>query len=259
LPTDRVSFEKQMALLRAFAAASTPARELVTTNQVGRVIPSLAVSSVLLCSSFMCDVNLLTREGSKLRPSSAVFDYLQAWEWNPETAAAKLAPVLQDTWFARTLLPKLAFRQLSRDEAVSFLAEEAKASTEYKKHLDVLIEYLHAAGVIRVDGNTIFKGMAAIAKPQEDPVRALDQHSPEEIQPPAPVAQQPARAQAQQLGETEQFSIPIPGKDPAVITVPKNLDADDWTMLSSMIDFYIARMRKDVLPKLTREDKKEGP
>jgi hypothetical protein len=43
----------------------------------------------------------------------------------------------------------------------------------------------------------------------------------------------------------ERFTIPIPGKDAAVITVPRDLDADDWDMLSMMIETYIKRLRKD--------------
>ncbi|HWA12573.1 MAG TPA: DUF5343 domain-containing protein [Burkholderiales bacterium] len=40
------------------------------------------------------------------------------------------------------------------------------------------------------------------------------------------------------------FQIPIPGKPSAVFTIPKDLEDDDWEMLKTMLDAYIARMRK---------------
>lgn len=40
------------------------------------------------------------------------------------------------------------------------------------------------------------------------------------------------------------FEVPIPGKPSAVVMVPNDLDADDWTMLSSMMTTYIERWKK---------------
>ena len=40
------------------------------------------------------------------------------------------------------------------------------------------------------------------------------------------------------------FQIPIPGKPSAVFTIPKDLEDEDWEMLKTMLDAYIARMRK---------------
>lgn len=40
------------------------------------------------------------------------------------------------------------------------------------------------------------------------------------------------------------FEVPIPGKPSAVVMVPDDLDADDWSMLSSMMTTYIERWKK---------------
>lgn len=40
------------------------------------------------------------------------------------------------------------------------------------------------------------------------------------------------------------FEVPIPGKPSAVVMVPDDLDADDWTMLSAMMTTYIERWKK---------------
>jgi len=41
----------------------------------------------------------------------------------------------------------------------------------------------------------------------------------------------------------ERFEIPIPGKASVRVIVPKDLDADDWEMLQSMITVYIKRWK----------------
>ena len=40
------------------------------------------------------------------------------------------------------------------------------------------------------------------------------------------------------------FEVPIPGKPSAVVMVPDDLDADDWSMLSTMMTTYIERWKK---------------
>lgn len=41
----------------------------------------------------------------------------------------------------------------------------------------------------------------------------------------------------------ERFEVPIPGKKSVRVIVPSDLDADDWTMLQSMITVYINRWK----------------
>ena len=41
----------------------------------------------------------------------------------------------------------------------------------------------------------------------------------------------------------EEFIIPIPGGQSAVIRVPKGLEAEDWQMVKTMLDSYIQRMQ----------------
>lgn len=159
IPTDRVAFEKQAAVLRAYAAASGSDKKAVTNEDVAAVMSELVASSISLCNPFFSDAGLLIQEGRKLRPVEAIFDYHHAYEWNPETAGLKLGAVLAQHWAAKTLVPKLGFRQLSKDEAIAFLAEESRATTAHRKNLDTLLEFLGFAGVIRLDGNTVYKAV----------------------------------------------------------------------------------------------------
>lgn len=43
--------------------------------------------------------------------------------------------------------------------------------------------------------------------------------------------------------DVERFEIPVPGKSSVRVIVPRDLDADDWEMLQSMITVYIKRWK----------------
>ena len=233
LPVDRVSFEKQLDILRAYAAASGTDQGSVNNNDVAKVA-GISPQSVSLCNAFFIESGLLLRDGARLKPSDAVFDYLHAYEWDQESAALKLGRVLAQTWFAKTLVPKLSFRSLTREEAISFLAEDSKATKEYAGQLALLVEYLNAAGVVRVENNSVTKNASQPAEPtpeRKPPISDAGTFS---------LPAHPLNAPV----DIDQFSIPIPGKSSASISVPKGLDADDWEMLEAMIKQYIARLRK---------------
>jgi len=242
LPTERVSFDKQLSVLRAYAAASGPEKKSVSNDEVAAVVGELKGSSVSLCNPFLADVGLLIAEGRKQKPSDAVFDYHHAYGWDPEKAAQKLRPVLAETWAAKALLPKLAFRQLSKDEAIAFLADESKATKNHRRNLETLLDFLSAAGAIRVEGNVVLKAIPpAAADPDEKGGQSGEAEASSERK--SRVAQRSGTDTDEIEADVERFTIPIPGKTPATITVPRGLDADDWEMLSAMIGTYINRLR----------------
>jgi hypothetical protein len=157
LPTDRLAFDKQLSVLRGYVAASGPERKAVSNKDVGSIV-QIHENTVSICNPFFQDLGLLVKEGMKTRPSEGVADYAQAYEWDSEKAAFKLAPVFRTAWFGTALIPKLSFRSLTKDEATTFLANEAKAPKEYKPNLEIVLEYLKASGVIHYDGATITLG-----------------------------------------------------------------------------------------------------
>lgn len=160
LPTDRLSFDKQMAGIRGYAAASGPERRAVGNRDVG-VIVQIHENTISICNPFFQDIGLLLKEGQKNRPSDEVADYAQAYEWDTEKAAQKLAPVFRRAWFSTALIPKLTFRSLSKEEAITFLANEAKAPKEFKARLELLLDYLKATGIVQYDGVTVSLGPQA--------------------------------------------------------------------------------------------------
>jgi hypothetical protein len=184
------------------------------------------------------DAGLLIRDGQKYRPSEEVFAHSSSYQLDQEKATLKLYVILQITWFAVTLIPKLAFRSFTKDGAVTFLAEEAKAFTEYKVQLELLLDYLKVAGVIAIEGNMVATVPGARAGAQApldgSPLACDDSKGRGQEAPPPPPDK-----------NTEEFSIPIPGKASAKIIFPKELEAEDWDMLKVMLDAYIKRLRKE--------------
>lgn len=238
LPSDRLGFEKQLSVLKACVAASGSEINPFSNNDVSSIV-GLHAGTISNCNSFFNDVGLLVRDGNKQKPSEELIAYAGRLDWEPETAGYKLAPLFEKSWFAKSLLPKLSFRTLTRDEAVGYLADEAKASKEYKPQLDMLLEYLHVSGIINIDGNSVIlakrsnqNGGGNDSKDRKD-----EGDKNKEKQPPA-----------EDLN-AEKFVIPIPGKPSAIISVPKNLDDSDWTMLTTMLNAYIKRMQNKPIGK----------
>lgn len=155
LPTARISFAKQMDLLRAWAAAGGQDGNSVTAASVAK-IAKMHPATVMLANPFFSRVGLLVRSGQGFSPSSDILSFSQAYQWNPETAALKLAPALRKSWFAIALLPKLGYSSLNENQAVEILAQEAGAGKEYRPQLRMILEFLAVAGLIKREGNAIF-------------------------------------------------------------------------------------------------------
>lgn len=155
LPTARISFAKQIDLLRAWAAAGGHDADSVTAASVAR-IAKMHPGTVMLANPFFSRVGFLIRSGQGFIPSSDVLSFSQAYQWNPDTAALKLAPALRKSWFTNALLPKLGYSSLSENQSIEILAQEAGAGKEYRPQLRMILEFLAVAGLIKREGNAIF-------------------------------------------------------------------------------------------------------
>jgi hypothetical protein len=154
LPTDRIAFSRQLDILRAYAAASGPTGQAVTNDAVGKIV-QLNSSTVSLANAFFLGLGFLQKTDLGYIPSPEVVAFNRAHSWNPDTAAHKLADLIQKAWFAQAVLPRLSFRPLDEEEALSVLADASNAGTDYKDQLRVLLNYMEAAGLINREGNTI--------------------------------------------------------------------------------------------------------
>jgi len=162
VPTERLNIAKQLDIVRAYAAASISGKP-VTNADVGAIV-NLKPETVALGNTFFVDIGFLTKaeSGNGFLPSAEVIAFQRAHEWNPETAAHKLAPKIGASWFAIALMPRLAFRALEDDEALEVLADTAAAGPDYKPNLKLCIEYLVATGLMQRDG-TMLKAVKSTA------------------------------------------------------------------------------------------------
>jgi hypothetical protein len=235
LPTDRLSFDKQTLILRGIVKASLAADRGSISNSDAAQYADVAPSSVSLCNAFFSDCGLTIREGVKIRPADVVFEFDTAAQWEPDTAAHKLSPVIANTWFAKAILTKLALKpSIPTTEALSFLAQQCNAPLDYKPQLAMLLEYLSASGLIVLEG-----ALVSVATRGVTP-------APSQNQEPAPVIHRSVEISqvSVPLSSAKRITIALPDKDDVVIEIPQDFEADDWILVADQLVGYIKRWKK---------------
>ncbi len=167
LPSERIQFTRQLDILRGWAAASGPLRKAVTNGEVAKIV-KMQPSTVSMNNAFYASVGLLSKSEGGYAPAEEVMAFLRAYEWNKETAAQKLAPVLSRAWFYNAIASKLEFEARSETDCLQDLGDAANAGQDYKSNLKMLLEYLLAVGLVQRDGVLIKKGgvsMSAATSP----------------------------------------------------------------------------------------------
>jgi hypothetical protein len=189
-----VAAAKQFDILRAYAIASGPSAKPVQVIDAAAIV-KMAGTTVSLCSAFFKDTGFLTRTSEgQLLPSPEVLEFNRAYEWNPTTAAYKLAPLLEKTWFGERLLPKVRFSPLSLDEAIGDLGTAAAAGADSKPNLLVLLDFMEIAGLITKENGQVRAGSALVPASRPE-VRATPpaDATPADVRETPPHRDQPAR------------------------------------------------------------------
>ena len=193
LPTDRITFP------RGWAAASGPTSKIVSNNDVGPIV-KMTGSTVSINNAFYAQNGFLIKADGGYIPAPEVFSFLRAYEWSPESAAAKLGPILNKTWFAEVLLPKLSFGPLTMDEAIQNLADACNAGPGYRGQLRFLLDYLGNGGLIEWDGNQVRKGSTSVTTTTTAPNTDIPQTP---SNPPPATTESPKRVGPTFFGTTE--------------------------------------------------------
>lgn len=162
LPSERITFTRQLDILRGWGAASGPLRKTVSNLEVAKVV-GMQPSTVSLNNAFYSSIGLLNKADGGYAPAEEVTAFLRAWEWNTETAAQKLAPILSKAWFYEAIASKLEFGARSEAECLQDIGDAVNAGQEYKSNLKMLLEYLTAAGLVIRDGDNVKKGGTTVA------------------------------------------------------------------------------------------------
>ncbi len=155
LPSDRISFEKQITILRAYAILSGPNYNPVFTKDLSDMTHMHSVT-ISTANPFFYENGFIRREKGGYIPCQEIFEYHQALEWDAENAGQKLAPIIKGTWFAESLLKRLSFESLTEEKALAILAGESAASKEFKTSLIMLITYLEFSNLIRRENGMIY-------------------------------------------------------------------------------------------------------
>jgi hypothetical protein len=154
LPTDRIHFDNQLKFLQAYASASNQGSKPVTNEDVALAV-SMKASTVSLANNFFVKIGFLQRSGREYLPAKEVLDYKLALEWDSPTAAHKLAPIVERSWFGQALKPMLDLRSMEESEAISILAQRATAPKEYRGQLKTLIDYMVVSGMVSREGSML--------------------------------------------------------------------------------------------------------
>ena len=178
LPADRVIFAKQLSLLRAYAAASGHEKKPVKLPEVAD-IAKIHANTISVANGFLVDIGLIQKTDAGFIPSAEVLAFAAAHEWNPDKAAHKLAPIILESWFAKTLLPKLTFDKVRERDAIADLAQAASAGTDCKNSVKMLIDYMEAVGVIQREGEFLRKSTPVASAPHTSTERHAAANPPE--------------------------------------------------------------------------------
>jgi hypothetical protein len=155
LPTERITFKRQLDLLRAYGSSYLNTGKPVGNLEAAK-LTGMTESTSSIANAFFTATGLLQRgQDAKFTPSSEVVDFAKAHQWNPATSSEKLKPILARTWFAEALMPKVHFAPVDEAQAIEVLALEASAGPEYRSQVSMLIDYLEAGGLVTRDGNLI--------------------------------------------------------------------------------------------------------
>lgn len=179
LPSSRISFSKQLDILRAFDAASGPTGKGVRNADVAS-LANVVASSISLVNSFFLDTGLIQSKGDTggFVPSPEVTSFARAHEWNPDTAGQKLAPLIERTWFWEVLQPKISYSPFAEEDAVAELAQAASAGPDYRSQIRLLLDYVVASGLAVRDGDLLRKVSGRVLPIAKEQVRA--QSAPEQ-------------------------------------------------------------------------------
>lgn len=235
LPTTRGSFKTQVNILKGYGAAAESHGGLVSLGNVADAC-GLSKDTVSVCNEFFRDVGLLARQGRRFKPSADVLEFVRASHWNADTAGHMLSQAIRRTWFGQATLTRLTVRSLSKEDIIEALAQEAGASIDHKPRVEMLIDYLEFSGVIRRNGDLYEPVREGVDSRTDDPsTQPTTADSP-----PSPTSVRPG--QNDTSDDLESFSIQLPGLPTTTLSVPKTMLADDWKILSGMIDLYLKRL-----------------
>jgi hypothetical protein len=117
-------------------------------------------NTINIATPFFVDAGLLSRtDRGRLVPSEAVVEFSRATQWSPDTAAHRLGPVIQRSWFGQIITRMVSVQRRSVEDVLTDLGGAANAGPGERSQLELLITYAAAAGLVVRDGGMIGQAM----------------------------------------------------------------------------------------------------
>jgi hypothetical protein len=166
LPSDRITVEKQLTLLRGFAAVSGHNKKPVKLNEVAEV-SKISPNTISYANGFFLEAGFLQKGDSGFIPADEVAAFALAYEWNPATAAHKLAPIILRSWFGQRLMPRLSMGvPVHENELIDDLAQAAAVGPDFRPRVKMVLEFLTETGIAIREGEHLKKGTtSSVAAP----------------------------------------------------------------------------------------------
>jgi hypothetical protein len=179
VPTSRLTVFKQLEILRGFAVTYQTTKEPVSNDQVAKV-SDVKPSTVAMTNYFFKRLGLLLGKGNRFTPCDETIAFSSAFQWDPSTAAHKLAPRFEGAWFATAVSAHLKMRPITVNDAIRILAEDSGASKHYEDQLQMCLRFLDAVGLISITGDQISAAEESVTQ------SVLEQQSEPVASPPSP-------------------------------------------------------------------------
>jgi hypothetical protein len=168
LPSDRIAYQKQLEILRAFAVAAADNGGSASNENVGKLV-KMSHTTVALSTPFFVDSGFLTRaDRGRFRPSEAVVEYSRAYQWTPDRAGHHLANVVSRSWFGQVIMPRVSVSARDHDEILAAISAAADATTEHRQQLVTVIEFAVLSGIVERQGSKFRAGrVEGVALPDQ--------------------------------------------------------------------------------------------
>jgi hypothetical protein len=225
LPTDRLSFEKQVEALEAIAQLSGGAKKPVTAGDVSAAIGLAPTSGTGgLSNKFFRDSGWITSAGrGNYAATDALMEYFRHVKIDAQDPAARrhLVGPAQLSWYWEALEPVLSSGGGARKSMVLLALSKAAGATEHTAQLELIVTWLEWLHMVRRDGDLTFLASPEGEQPTDGDDNANDDTSdteadtPQTYQEVAPTA--PAAARDEAAPDSRSAAAPETGADTSAL------------------------------------------
>ena len=229
LPTNRLTFQKQVDIIRAYGAAYDAGKGPVGIEDITGYV-NMAASTVSQTNAFLTDVGLVRKDGRRFVPSPEVQAMNRLYDVSRDKAHAKLSPLFEKTWFGAIVMPKLKFRPMPEEDMVHELFEAATAETAHLSQVRMLIDYLVLVGLVERDGAVL---RAKNGTPEDTSSTAAPAVAVQ------PVAMTPAKPSMEEGHDSYTLVLDGKTKRKVVIQAPHTITAKELERIRAWLGFQL--------------------